>query len=307
MKRVVVSICLVLATAIAASAVDYTYTGGYSSNLWKNAANWGGAAYPGQSASDTAIINKSSAANGDFPVWLKANLSYSLAYLRMADGDSTNPVSLTIDDSVTLTASTAFIVGDTAAATYAVKDGIGTIAAPIMTIDALSADATAEHVTFRHADGTINAGLAMIADSNTDSEARLIIDAANFNAGSLILYGGSSTSRECDLDINAAFAVTDDTGTDSTFFGGFSRFDVANSITANLKDVLWNATGQMEVIENSSGQFVTNEFLVQHASDAAITVTKEGAGTIDAGSFKITGQSSNTATFEVKAGSLETR
>ncbi len=313
MKRVVISICLVLATAIVASAATYTYDGGYTTNLWRNAANWGGADYPGNSAAnDVANINKSTAGSGDFPVGLKANLNYALGYLNMSDGDSSNPVTLEIDSGVTLTVNYGLTIGNSSTPTYAKKQGSGAITAAGMVISSNSANSNGDHATFQHSAGSLSVtggALGLVADDSYDSEARLIVDATNLSPYALELYGGNSTSRECDLDINAAFSVTDNSGTDTGIYG-FARVDVADGVTADFKDTWCGPldTMTLTVLENSSGQFVANEFLILgYTNFNAITVTKEGAGTIDAGSFKITGQSSYPATFEVKAGSLETR
>ncbi len=160
----------------------------------------------------------------------------------------------------------------------------------------------------------ITNAVTLNGSSNGAGEPKLVVASTGDNAisfGSLDLVGGNADTKEAVLDLDKSITVADTAASFDSFFVGYVNADLAADVIADFKDVLWDASGTLSLVVSTGGSgtadFKTNEFRIQEADDAAITVTKSGSGKINADSFVLQGSTNNNASLVVSGGSFLTR
>ena len=189
--------------------------------------------------------------------------------------------------------------------------GTGTMTAT--SLDIIAGDAANEDAKFLQRAGTldVNGDVALTADSSVAADAIFRLRAGTFTPDSMTLDGYPSyghakliLDQDFEVDIAGTHAAPD------TIMAGAVDVDVAANKTAQFKDVLYDATGTLDLTVGASGAFQTDEFKIQDDGvDAAIAVTKTGAGQVSADSLVIVGGNdvAETASLMVSAGSFVTR
>lgn len=263
MKRLItaIAICGLLAPG-AAYAVDvYDWTGN-SNPGWKNSDNWsrtsgtGSEDYPGKdSDTDDAVIDDTNRN----PVTLPSALPgppYTIVNLDMRNGTSGTPVSIRINNGITLEVTGALTVDESTISgneSYVEKvTADGTIAAATCTIT--GGDTSGENVTFKVSAGTVSTtGLFKIADSNAAAYAELwVTSTGTVSPNSMELAGDARLDLDANMTVTGECKIID--GFDRPQAGGVN---LATDVTLTCGSI---------VFDGSTNGFTFNPTLASGAS-----------------------------------------
>lgn len=319
MKRFItaVAICaFLLAGSTTHADTPHVWDGGALGNVWSKAGNWTNDHVPAtndaititdNAGGSTSIYNSSAAASpfGNFIVGGGMTFQVDKEDIEFSSTSVVGDFTLTGTSTRVMTSGTPLSID--ANATITVNSGL-TLDMGCMNIDASAAAANltatvAGSGTFQTGDVVLRSG------SSASREPKLIVDssATNFDPDRFDIIGDDDSHAM--LDIDASFTVVSEDA-NATMMASYVEVDVAASVTAYFKDTRFDADGTLNLTVQGSGEtlgdFKTDEFRVEAADDAAITVTKLGTGRVNASSFVIKGSASNSATLTVSAGSIIT-